>query len=52
MGMKIQIYFSRLRKGVALQRSSVDIRQFSFSERIVNEWKILSADFVDASSVN
>ena len=30
----------------------LDIRQFSFSQRTVNDWNILSADCVGASSVN
>ena len=30
----------------------LDIRKFSFSQRIVNEWNRLSADCVGASSVN
>ena len=30
----------------------LDIRPFSFLQRIVNEWNRLSADCVDASSVN
>ena len=30
----------------------LDIRQFSFSLRTVNDWNILSADCVGASSVN
>ena len=29
-----------------------DIKKYSFSQRIVNEWNILSADCVGASSVN
>ena len=29
----------------------LDIRKFSFSQRTVNKWKILSADSVGASSV-
>ena len=31
---------------------TTDIRQFSYSQRTVNEWNILSADGVRASSVN
>ena len=40
--------------GVALAKKQcrLDIRTFSFSQRIVNEWNKLSADCVDASSVN
>ena len=30
----------------------LDIRKVSFSQRTVNEWNRLSADCVDASSVN
>ena len=63
MGVKIltEIFVSRLRKRegledmeLHLQRTSVrlDIRTFLFSQRTVNEWNRLSADFVDVSSVN
>ena len=40
--------------GVTLTKKQcrLDIRQFSFSQRIVNEWDRLSADCVGASSVN
>ena len=31
---------------------TLDIRKYSFSQRIVNEWNILLADYVGASSVN
>ena len=30
----------------------LDIRKFSFSQRTVKEWNILSADCIDANSVN
>ena len=63
MGMKIltEIFFFTVKEdrrtrghGVTLakKRCRLDIRQFSFSQRIVNEWNILSADCVCASSVN
>ena len=61
MGMKIltEIFFSRSRKrtrghGVTLAKNQcrLDIRKFSFSQRIVNEWNRLSADCVGASIVN
>ena len=40
--------------GVTLAKNQcrLDIRKFSFSQRIVNEWNILSADCVGATSVN
>ena len=40
--------------GVALAKKQcrLDIRQFSFSQRIVNEWNRVSADCVGASRVN
>ena len=40
--------------GVALAKKQcrLDIRKFSFSQRIVNKWDRLSADCVGASSVN
>ena len=40
--------------GVSLAKKQcrLDIRNFSFSQRTVNEWNILSADCVGASSVN
>ena len=40
--------------GVALAKKQcrLDIRKFSFSQRIVNEWNKLSADCVGARSVN
>ena len=58
--MKIltEILFSRSRKReghgdtLAKKQYRLDIRTFSFSQRIVNEWNILSADCVGASSVN
>ena len=37
---------------LAKKQCRLDIRQFSFSQRIVNEWKRLSAHCVGASSVN
>ena len=37
---------------LAKKQCILDIRQFSFSQRTVNEWKSLSADWVCASSVN
>ena len=40
--------------GIALatKQCRLDVRKFSFSQRTVNEWNILSADCVGASSVN
>ena len=37
---------------LAKKQCRLDIRTFSFSQRIVNEWKRLSAECVGASSVN
>ena len=37
---------------LAKKQCILDIRKCSFSQRIVNEWNILSADCVGASSVN
>ena len=37
---------------LAKKQCRLDIRKFSFSQRTVNEWNILSADCVGASSVN
>jgi len=34
------------------QRTSLDVRKFSFSQRVVQEWNKLSQDVVDATSVN
>ena len=37
---------------LAKKQCRLDIRQFSFSKRIVSEWNSLSADCVGASSFN
>ena len=37
---------------LAKKQCRLDIRKFSFSQRTINEWSILSADCVGASSVN
>ena len=37
---------------LAKKQCRLDIRKSSFSQRTVNEWNILSADCVGASSVN
>ena len=37
---------------LAKKQCRLDIRKVSFSQRTVNEWNRLSADCVDASSVN
>jgi len=34
------------------QRTSLDVRKFSFSQRVVQKWNKLSQDVVDATSVN
>ena len=63
MNMKIltEIFFFTVKEerrtrghGVTLAKKQyrLDIRKFSFSQRTVNEWNILSADCVGASSVN
>ena len=59
MGMKIltDIFFwfkEKRRPSVTLEKKlrRLCIRKFSFSQRTVNEWNILSADCVGASSVN
>jgi len=33
------------------QRTSLDVRKFSFSQRVVQKWNKLSQDVVDATSV-
>ena len=37
---------------LAKKQCRLDVRKFTFSQRIVDEWNILSADCVLASSVN
>ena len=37
---------------LAKKQRRLDIRTFSFSQSTINEWNILSADCVGASSVN
>ena len=37
---------------LAKKQCRLDIRKFSFSQRTINEWKRLSADYVGASSVS
>jgi len=34
------------------QRANLDVRKFSFSERVVQEWNKLLQEVVDATSVN
>jgi len=34
------------------QRTSLDARKFSFSQRVVQEWNKFSQDVVEAASVN
>ena len=34
------------------KQSRLDVRKFSFSQRTINEWKKLSAEYVQACSVN
>ena len=63
MGMKVltKIFFFTVKEerrtrghGVTLAKKQcrLDIRKISFSQRTVNEWNRLSADYVGASSVN
>ena len=62
MGIQIftEIFFSvnegRRTRGhgvtLANKQCRLDIRKHSFSQRTVNEWNRLSADYVGASSVN
>ena len=62
MGMKILIeMFFSLKKESRIRRHEVklvkdqcrlDIRKYSFSQRILNEWNKLPTDCVIASSVN
>ena len=62
MGMKIliEIFFSLKKDSrtggheVTLVKDQciLDIRKYSFSQRIINEWNKLSTDCVTASSVN
>ena len=51
MGMKIliEIFFPQSRKK---DQYKLDIRKYSFSQRIINEWNKLSTNCVAASSVN
>ena len=37
---------------LAKKQCRLDVTKFSFSQRTANEWNILSADCVGASSVN
>ena len=34
------------------QRTSLDVRKYSFSQRVVQEWNKLPQDVVEATSVN
>ena len=40
------------RHEVTLDQCILDIRKYSFSQKIINEWNKLSTDCVTASSVN
>ena len=48
MRMLIGICSSNLKKAV----ESEDMRKYSFSQRVINEWNKLPNDCVNASSVN
>ena len=44
---------TRVHKGALVkEQCKLDMRNYSFSHRVVNEWNKLSNDFVNASSVN
>ena len=60
MKILIEICFSHSRK-IAEQKDEVklvkdqcdlDIRKYSFSQRTINDWNILSTDCITASSIN
>ena len=41
-----------MKLSMSKQRTSLDVRKFAFSQRVVQEWNKLSQDVVDATSVN
>ena len=51
MRMLIGICSSNLKKAVK-EQCSLDMRKYSFSQRVINEWNKLPNDCVNASSVN
>ena len=57
MEILTELFISRLKKregleDMAKKQCRLDIRTCLFSQRTVNEWNILSADYVGASNVN
>ena len=49
------LYLYQLREhtvNLSKQQTSLDVRKFSFSQRVVQEWNKLSQDVVEATSVN
>ena len=57
MGMKILIeiclsHSSKTQVSIVNDQCKLDIKKYSFSQRTTNEWNILSADCVNACSVN
>ena len=51
-----EIKESKLTRGhnftLVKKQSRLDVRKFSFSQRTINVWNILSTEYVHASSVN
>ena len=43
---------TRRRKAALVRLVSLDMRKYSFSQRVINEWNKLTSDCVNASSVN
>ena len=44
---------TRVHKGALVKKQCrLDMRNYSFSHRVINEWNKLSNDFVNASSLN
>ena len=56
MRMLIGICSSNLKKAVepalVKEQCRLDMRKYSFSQRVINEWNKLPNDYVNASSVN
>ena len=43
---------SRIKAALVKEQCRLDMRKYSFSQRVINKWNKLSNDFVNASSVN
>ena len=43
--------FKKGHKALVKEQCRLDMRKYSFSQRVLNEWKKLSNDYVNASSV-